>query len=115
MLYINEFRERLKKEAEELNAKYLQSEARKELELEIFKETSTTVVERLKRLIESIPSSERDVPRSLEWYRTRLRGIQGRGAHAGEVGNALRALGYQRKRAWSYSEDGFRALWYPPK
>ena len=79
MIYINEFREKLRKKAEALNAQYLQSDVSEKLELEIFRETSTPMTVRLKRLIESIPTSERNKPRSLEWYRTRLRGIQGRG------------------------------------
>ncbi len=114
MNYINEFRKKLQKEAETLNGEYLQREARKEIELEIFKETSTPVLERLKRLIASIPTVEKDIPRSLEWYRSKLRGVQGRGAHAGQIGTALHTLGFERKRAWSDSQNGFKALWYPP-
>lgn len=100
--------------AEDHQAKQREEDSRKELELSIFRETSTPLAERLKRLIASIPNEEVPVPRSLEWYRTRLRGIEGRGAHAGQVGDSLRALGFQRKRAWSSTENGFRALWYPP-
>ena len=115
MNYVNTFREKMKKQAESISAELLSAEIRKKSELEIFKESSTPVVERLKRLIASIPIEEVNNPRPLEWYRTRLRGIEGRGAHAGQVGNALRALGYERKRAWSGSLSGFRSLWYTTK
>ena len=112
--YVETFFKEMKEIAEDHRAKQLLEDSRKEVELAIFRETSTPLEERLKRLIASIPEEESNVPRSLEWYRTRLRGIEGRGAHAGQVGDSLRALGFQRKRAWSYSENGFRALWYPP-
>lgn len=105
----------MKKTAEDYRLKQLQEDSRKEEELTIFRETSTPLVERLKKLIASIPEEEKNVPRSLEWYRSRLRGNEGRGAHAGQVGDSLRALGFQRNRAWSHSENGFRALWYPPE
>lgn len=108
------FFKEMKEIAEDHRAKQLLEDSRKEVELAIFRETSTPLEERLKRLIASIPEEESNVPRSLEWYRTRLRGIEGRGAHAGQVGDSLRALGFQRKRAWSSTENGFRALWYPP-
>ena len=104
----------MKKNGDEYRLKQLQEDARKGEELAIFRETSTPLAERLKRLIASIPDEEVNAPRSLEWYRTRLRGIEGKGAHAGQVGDSLRALGFQRKRAWSSTENGFRALWYPP-
>ncbi len=100
--------------AEDYQAKQLVENSRNDVELAIFRETSTPLTERLKRLIASIPEEEVNVPRPLEWYRTRLRGIEGRGAHAGQVGDSLRSLGFQRKRAWSSTENGFRALWYPP-
>ena len=33
-------------------------------------------------------------------------------ASAGELGAALRGLGFERRRDWR-GEDGFRTLWYP--
>jgi hypothetical protein len=91
----------------------LNEDARKAQELSFFKETSTPLVTRLEKLIASIPNEEKHTPRPLEWFRTRLRGIEGRGAHAGQIGLALRELKYVRRRSWSDSENGFRSLWYP--
>jgi hypothetical protein len=64
---------------------------------------------------QAMPDSERDSPRPLEFYRMTLRAkYHGKHAHSGEIGEALRALGYIRKRGWSSAEGGFRAVWYPP-
>lgn len=77
-----------------------------------FRETSVPLVERVKKLTASIPEPERHTPKSLEWFRTRLKGRSGKSVHAGELGDALRKLGYVRKRSWSDRENGYRALWH---
>lgn len=83
--------------------------------MEVFKLRTTPVIERLRRFIESMPDEERNKPRSLEFYRQTLRAkYHGRHAHSGETGEALRSLGYIRKRGWSSTEGGFKAVWYPP-
>lgn len=74
----------------------------------------TPLADRLKRLISDIPQDEQKIPRGIEWFRVRLKGRGGRGAHPGELGLALRNLGWKRKRSWSNAESGFRALWIPP-
>jgi hypothetical protein len=93
--------------------------ARREIEdtseRDMFKLRTTPVIERLRRFIESMPDGERNAPRSLEFYRQMLKAkYHGKHAHSGETGEALRALGYIRKRGWSSTEGGFRAVWYPP-
>lgn len=76
----------------------------------------TPLLDRLKKLIESLPPAQRQQGLPLEYFRERLLGRQaGRKVHAGELGAALRKLGYVRRRAWSESDGGFRALWWPPK
>jgi hypothetical protein len=65
-------------------------------------------------MIVAMSPEDRTKPRPLEFYRTRLRGRQRRSAQAGEVGEALRSLGYTRKRAWQSESDGFCSLWHPP-
>ncbi|MDO8264670.1 MAG: hypothetical protein Q7T21_15805 [Gallionella sp.] len=74
----------------------------------------TPLVQRLKKFIDGLPAELRTQPQSLEFFRQGLRGRQGGKAHAGELGECLRKAGYTRKRGWSVSENGFRALWYPP-
>jgi len=95
-----------------------QGAAQKEAEnsnMEQFKFRTSPVIERLRRFIEAMPESERGLPRSLEFYRLTLKAkYHGKHAHSGETGEALRALGYVRKRGWSSAEGGFRAMWHPP-
>lgn len=74
----------------------------------------TPVVDRLRKLISSLPPEVRTSPHSLEFFRQALRGRQGKCAQAGEIGIALTQLGWIRKRGWSAAAGGFRALWYPP-
>lgn len=75
----------------------------------------TPLLERLKKLIESLTPAQRLHGLPLEFYRERVQGRQaGRKAHAGELGAALRKLGYIRRRAWVSKDGVFRALWHPP-
>ena len=111
MTYILQFFQSLKEAAERQQHECQSTESD---QLAQFRETSTPLIDRLEKLIASIPEEERNVPRPLEFFRTRLRGVEGRGAHPGQVGEALRKLGFTRKRAWSAVDDGFRALWMPP-
>ena len=74
----------------------------------------TPLLDRLKKLIETLPPAQQGLP--LEFFRERLLGRQaGRNVHSGELGAALRKFGYTRRRTWSKSDGGFRALWWPPK
>ena len=41
-----------------------------------------------------------------------LRGRWRGKCHPGELGTALRKLGFTRQRGWA-DDSGFRALWYP--
>lgn len=74
----------------------------------------TPLLQRLKKFIENLPADLRNQPQQLEFFRQGLRGRQpGNNAHSGELGAALRKLGYVRRRGWSELEGGFRALWHP--
>lgn len=89
--------------------------AEEALGMEMFKLRTTPVIDRLRIFIAAMPEQERNTPRSLEFYRQVLKAkYHGRHAHSGETGEALRALGFIRKRGWSSTEGGFRAVWYPP-
>ncbi len=84
-------------------------------EIEAFKLRTTPVIDRLKKFIGTIPESERSKPRPLEFYRQALKAkYHGKHAQLGETGEALRSLGFVRRRGWSSTEGGFRATWYPP-
>lgn len=67
---------------------------------------------RLSRLLATFPPEVQTEGLSLETIRRMLRGVNGRGAHAGELGEALRRNGLVRRRGWVNAEGGFRALWY---
>lgn len=75
----------------------------------------TPLLDRLKKLADTLTPAQRQQGLPLEFYRERLQGRQaGRKVHGGELGEALRKLGYTRKRTWGGSANGFRALWWPP-
>jgi len=97
---------------EELKKRQLLGKQAEEASLEEFRETFTPLVDRVKKLTATIPEAERYTPKNIEWFRTRLKGRKGKSAHAGELGDALRELGYVRKRSWSDKETGYRAKWY---
>jgi len=66
---------------------------------------------RLAHLLENIPQELQGEGLSLPSLQAALRGRQGHKAHAGEIGEALRRLGFRRERRWRGGADGFRAVW----
>jgi hypothetical protein len=73
--------------------------------------------DRLKRVLATIPPPVQAEGLSLMALQTHFRG-RGQGhmhCHVGELGTALRRLGFIRRRSWRKDAEGFRALWYPPK
>ena len=68
---------------------------------------------RLQKLLETLPSSEQRQGLSLLDLQVRLRGRKGGLPHIGELGAAIRRLGWQRRRAWSDHDAAFAAKWYP--
>jgi hypothetical protein len=68
---------------------------------------------RLQKLLETLPSSEQRQGLSLLDLQVRLRGRKGGLPHIGELGAAIRRLGWQRRRRWSDHDAAFAAKWYP--
>ena len=68
---------------------------------------------RLQKLLETLPSSEQRQGLSLLDLQARLRGRKGGLPHIGELGAAIRRLGWQRRRRWSDHDAAFAAKWYP--
>ena len=68
---------------------------------------------RLQKLLDTIPSSEQRQGLSLLDLQVRLRGRKGGLPHIGELGAAIRRLGWQRRRAWSDHDAAFAAKWFP--
>lgn len=66
--------------------------------------------QRLKRLLDTIPPDVQREGLSLPSLQASLRGRSRGNCHPGELGAALRKLGFTRSRRWR-GEDGFRAVW----
>ena len=66
--------------------------------------------ERLQRLLKTIPKELLSEGISLSSIQERLRGRRRGKAHPGELGEALRKLGFKRERRWR-SGAGFSAVW----
>jgi hypothetical protein len=81
-------------------------------EIESWKERLTPLDARLDKLLSTIPDEIKDEGLSLTNLRTMLSGKWRGKCHPGELGNALRKLGYQRKRNWSKGTQSFNSLWF---
>jgi hypothetical protein len=74
------------------------------------RERLTPLEDRLERLLATIPVELQREGLSLSALQTSLRGRWRGNAHPGEIGRALRRLGFERRRDWR-GADGFRAIW----
>jgi hypothetical protein len=72
----------------------------------------TPLEDRLAKLLSSVPKPVLDRGLSLEALRRMLSGKWRGNAHPGELGTALRKLGFSRHRDWSDAAGGFRAKWF---
>jgi hypothetical protein len=68
--------------------------------------------ERVARLLATIPIEVQREGLSLSSLRILLRGRQGGNCHCGELGDALRRNGFERRRDWSGRSGGFHTRWY---
>ncbi len=103
--YIKQLRELEK--AENLKAR-LASEA----ENKAARNRLTPLEDRLEKLLQTIPAEVQREGLSLRSLQKQLKGRWRGSCHPGELGSALRKLGYTRVRKWSGC-DGFAALWFP--
>ena len=108
--YVNEFAQSLRKHAQEARARHEAQKAKP-----AHASGLTPLVDRLRRLIATLPPEVRQQPQSIEFYAERLRGRQKPTPQRAELARCLRQLGYTRSRKWRQSADGFRALWYAPR
>ena len=76
-------------------------------------ERLTPLEDRLSKLLAAIPPEVISQGLSLFSLRNMLAGKWRGRCHPGELGVALRKLGYQRRRNWSDGTQSFRALWFP--
>ena len=68
---------------------------------------------RLRKVLDQIPQSTQLEGLSLLQLQACLRGRKGGLPHIGELGAAIRRLGWQRRRRWSDHDAAFAAKWYP--
>jgi hypothetical protein len=88
-------------------------EERTAAETKAARERLTPLDDRLARLLATIPVEVQREGLSLSSLQASLRGRSRGNCHPGELAAALRKLGFERRRNWHKSADGFRALWYP--
>ena len=69
--------------------------------------------ERLRRVLGHIPQNTQMEGLSIMNLQACLRGRKGGLPHIGELGAAMRRLGWQRRRAWSDETTSFSSKWYP--
>ena len=70
---------------------------------------------RLRKVLDRIPQSTQIEGLSLLDLQACLRGRKGGLPHIGELGAAIRRLGWQRRRAWSDENTAFASRWHPPE
>lgn len=75
-------------------------------------ERLTPLENRLSKLLSGMPAHLIEQGLSLDTLRRLLSGKWKGNCHPGELGAALRRLGFVRKRSWKKGEDGFRSKWY---
>lgn len=75
------------------------------------RERLTPLEARLARLLGTIPVELQREGLSLPTLQAALRGRWRGRCHPGELGAALRRLGFERRRSWK-KEAGFSALWF---
>lgn len=75
-------------------------------------ERLTPLEDRLAKLLATIPPEVKSQGLSLPAIRNMLAGKWRGKCHPGELGTALRHLGYERRRNWSQGSQSFSALWF---
>lgn len=87
---------------------------RREVEAQSARERFTPLEDRLARLLASIPEEVQRGGMSLQWLQSSLRGRWRGNCHPGELGRALRKLGYERRRTWR-ANGSSPATWHRKK
>jgi hypothetical protein len=73
----------------------------------------TPIEVRLEKILAEISADVQADGLSLHAIQQFVKGRWRGNAHPGELGTAMRHLGWYRTRQWRGDEIGFRALWYP--
>ncbi len=105
--YINGLRAAVETERAKHQA---QREEKARAEADAARERLTPLEDRLRRVPATIPIEVQREGLSLASLQAALKGRWRGHCHPGELGTALRRLGFERRRDWS-GTDGFRAIW----
>ena len=108
MTYLDELKANL---AKEVAARQQQVNENKQRAVAAWQHAMTPLDQRLKIVLEDMPESIKISGVSLPALQQMLKGRWRGNAHPGELGAALRKLGYIRTRCWRRDEVGFAALW----
>jgi hypothetical protein len=101
----------LEKRGEENRAKRQAARDEKaRVEAQAARERFTPLEDRLTRLLAAIPIEVQREGLSIAALQASLRGRRRGNCHPGELGQALRRLGFERRQNWR-GTDGFRAVW----
>ncbi len=77
-----------------------------------WQESHRPLKDRLADLLSTIPQEVKATGLSLTQLQVQLRGRKASKAHPGDIGTALRQLGYRRVRVWKQTDaEGFGAIW----
>ena len=87
--------------------------AAKQVEVQTWRERMTPLENRVSKLLSEIPLELQNQGLALASLRVMLSGKWRGNCHPGELGQALRKLGYQRRRNWSNATASFSARWFP--
>ena len=110
---VHPYIQQLQRESDAAHAIALIQRAEKErAEAQAVRERLTPLETRVSKLLATIPDAVQREGLSLASLQASLRGRSRGNCHPGELGTALRKLGFTRRRRWS-DAAGFRALWYP--
>ncbi len=82
------------------------------IKTETWRERLTPLEDRLAKLLSNIPPEVKSQGLSLPAIRNMLAGRWRGKCHPGELGIALRKLGYERRRNWTDGTKSFSALWF---
>lgn len=85
--------------------------AREEASSRANQERFRPLEERIARLLTSVPIEHQAAGLPITFFQASLRGRQRASAQTGEIGTALRRLGFERRRCWRKGH-GFSALWH---
>ena len=113
--YVKEHAESLRRTVHEAQVEHERvKEGAAERETDAWRRRLTPLEARLTAILSEIPDEVKTEGLSLHNLQQFLKGRWRGCAHPGELGAALRRLGWSRKRLWRGDAVGFRALWLPP-